>query len=51
MFLVEWFKFNGRLKLGIQNSIERGIAFITSQQHVAILEHRLELKEELQSLL
>jgi hypothetical protein len=28
-FLVEWFKFNGRLK-PIQNSIERGIAFITS---------------------
>jgi hypothetical protein len=47
----EWFTSNGKLKLGVKKSIERGRAFIVIKQHIPILDQKLEVKDEIMSLL
>jgi hypothetical protein len=43
---IEWFTPHGRFKLASQNSIERDIAFIRSQQQVTILERMPKFKNK-----
>jgi hypothetical protein len=47
----EWFTSNGKLKPGVKKSIERGRAFVVIKQHIPILDQKLEVKDELMSLL
>jgi hypothetical protein len=49
--LGKWFTSNGKLKLGVEKSIERGKTFTITEQHILILDHRLEVRDELMSLL
>jgi hypothetical protein len=49
--LRKWFTSNGKLKLGVEKSIERGKTFTITEQHILILDHRLEVRDELMSLL
>jgi len=49
-FLKEWFTLVKKLKLGVEKSIERGRTFTIMEQHIPILNCRLEVRDELMSL-
>jgi hypothetical protein len=49
--LGEWFTLDGKFKLRVEKSIERRRTFTIIKQHNPILDCRLEVRDELMSLL